>query len=144
MWSKLINCACGEKWADVAPLVLRVALGAVFASHGYTKVFERGHDAVTSMLTGLGFPAASLFAYILAYGELIAGILLIVGFIMHWAAKFAVVVAAVAFFTVHMPKGYGDSEFIILIFAAAVSVLITGPGKYSLDALRAKKEQPTM
>lgn len=126
-----------SRWSEYAPLVLRVALGVVFAWHGYDKIFSTGIPGVSGLLDGLGFPLPTLFAYVLAYGELIAGILLIVGFFTHWAAKFAVIVAIVAFSTVHVSKGFsiaqGGYEYIMLIFAAAVSVLITGAGKYSLD-----------
>jgi putative oxidoreductase len=138
-----MNCACGQKWADVAPLVLRAALGTVFLWHGYDKVFVKGVPAITGFLGSLGFPLPALFASILAYGELISGALLILGLLTHWSAKFATVVAVVAFFTVHIKNGFsigdGGYEFIMLIFAAAVSILLTGAGKYSLDAMWLKK-----
>lgn len=136
--NKWLNCKCAGSWGDYAPLVLRVALGAVFAMHGYQKVFSIGHEGVTGFLTSLNIPLPSLMAYILAYGELIGGLFLILGFLTHWAAKFATVVAVVAFFTVHVSKGFwisdGGYEFIILIGAVAISLMITGAGKYSLDA----------
>lgn len=141
---KLFNSNCAGKWGNFGTLVLRIALGLVFFMHGYQKVFQMGHEAVTGFLTSLGFPIASLFAYILAYGELAFGALLIVGLLTHWSAKFATIVAVVAFFTVHASNGFfvsgGGYEFIILIFAAAVSVCISGGGKYSLDAMLFKKD----
>lgn len=143
MFNKLLQCACGEKWADVAPLVLRVALGIVFAAHGYDKVFIKGISGVAGFLASLGFPASTVFAYILAYGELAAGALLVLGLFTHWAAKFAAIVGVVAFFTVHLKNGFsvgsGGYEYIMLIFAAAASVMISGAGKYSLDAMWWKK-----
>jgi putative oxidoreductase len=138
MLKSVLACSCGEKWCDVGALVLRVALGAIFVVHGYDKVFVRGIDAVTGMLTNLGFFAPTFFAYVLAYGELIAGALLIIGLFTHWAAKYAVIIGIVAFATVHADKGFsigqGGYEFIMLITAAALSVMITGAGRYSLDA----------
>lgn len=142
---KLFLCTCSEKLSDLAPLVLRVALGAVFAWHGYDKIFSTGLPGVTGFLGSLGLPFPSLMAYILSYGEFIGGLLLIAGLFTHWIAKFDVIVAAVAFFTVHMSKGFsiaaGGYEYIMLIFAASVSLLITGAGKYSLDALWLKKDK---
>lgn len=143
--NKWLNCRCADKWQDYAPLVLRLALGAVFAMHGYQKVFSIGHEGVAGFLGSLSIPLPSLMAYILAYGELVGGVFLILGFLTHWAAKFATVVAIVAFFTVHVSKGFfisdGGYEFIILIGAAAISLMITGAGKYSLDARRQANSQ---
>ncbi len=148
MMSKLMNCNCSEKWAEHAPLVLRVALGVIFVWHGFDKVFTRGIPWVADFLGVLGFPATTFFAYVLAYGELIAGLLLIVGLFTHWAAKFVGIVSVVALFAVHLRNGFsvaeGGYEFILLIFAAAVSLLITGAGKYSLDAKRMQKGEPTI
>lgn len=145
MWN-VLSCKCSEKWADVAPLVLRVALGAVFAWHGYDKVFNMGVANVAGFLGQTGFPAATFFAYVLSYGELIAGLLLIIGLLTHWAAKFAVVVGVVAWAMVHLANGFsaqnGGYEYIMLITAAAVSVLITGAGKYSIDARWMNREEP--
>jgi putative oxidoreductase len=107
--------------------------------HGYQKVFQMGIPGVTGFLGGLGFPMPTFFAYILAYGELIGGALLIVGLLTHWASKFGFIVALVAFFTVHASKGFfisgGGYEFIILIFAASLYIFAVGAGKYSLDAM---------
>ena len=142
---KLFWCTCSEKWSDVAPLILRVALGAVFVWHGYDKIFSIGLPGVTGFLGSLGLPFPSLMAYILAYGEFIGGLLLIAGLLTHWVAKFDILVAVVAFFTVHLSKGFsiagGGYEYIMLIFAAAVSLLITGAGRYSLDAMWLKKDK---
>lgn len=144
MLNKLLNCDCGERFADIGPLVLRVALGAIFVWHGYDKVFTAGIGNVSGFLGGLGIPLPGIMAYILAYGELIGGILLILGLFTHWAAKFALVVGLVALFTVHLKNGFsvgnGGYEYIMLITAAAISVLITGAGKYSLDAMWRKKQ----
>lgn len=136
--NKFLGCNCFGKCADWAPLVLRVALGTVFFMHGYQKVFQTGVENVAGFLGSLSIPLPEFMAYILSYGELVGGALLIVGFLTHWAAKFATIVAVVAFFTVHVKNGFfisdGGTEFIILIGAAAVSLMITGAGKYSLDA----------
>lgn len=145
MWSKISTCNCTGRCAQWAPLVLRLALGAIFTWHGYDKVVTNGVPAIGQFLASLGFPAPDVFAYILSYGELAAGILLILGLFTHWAAKFAVVVGVVAFFTVHWKNGFAVGgaaygyEYIMLITAAALSVMTTGAGKYSLDEMWMKK-----
>ena len=135
----MLCCKCSDAWGDIGTLVLRLALGLIFVMHGYQKVFEMGHEAVAGFMGSLGLPLASLMAYLVSYGELITGILLIVGLFTHWAAKIDIVIAIVAFLTVHMSKGFflsgGGYEYIMLIFASSVAVMISGAGKYSLDAV---------
>ena len=135
---------CSGNWADVGPLVLRVALGLIFAWHGYDKVFVKGLPAITGFMGSLGLPFPTLMAYLLSYGELIGGALLILGLLTYWVTVVDIIIAAVAFVTVHMTKGFavstGGYEYIMLIFAASVSLLLSGAGKYSLDASLEKKE----
>lgn len=139
---KLLNCNCFSKFGAVSPLVLRVVVGLIFFMHGWQKLSVMGVGGVEGMLNALGFPAAGLFAPLLIAAELLGGALLILGAFTHWAAKVLTVVAAVAFLAVHLKNGFfattGGYEFILLILAATVSILITGPGKYSVDAKRHK------
>jgi len=138
MMKKLLNCNCLGKWGAVAPLVLRVVVGIVFAMHGWQKLTVMGVGGVEGMLAALGFPMAGVLAVVLIAAELVGGILLILGLFTHWSAKALIVVAAVALFGVHLQNGFflgtGGYEYILLILAAVISVAITGPGKYSLDA----------
>ena len=134
--NKLLNCTCAKNMHDIAPLVLRLALGAVFAYHGYDK-YLKGVDGVGGFLSTLGFPMATTFAFALIVVELIGGIFIILGLFTHWVAKSFVIVSVVAFLTVHADKGFsiqnGGYEFIITLLAVSVSLMITGAGKYSLD-----------
>jgi putative oxidoreductase len=135
-------------WSDLGPLVLRVVLGLIFAWHGYDKVFVKGTPAIAGFLGSLGIPLPDVMVYFLAYGELIGGILLILGLLTFWVSLVDIVIATVAFLTVHMTKGFvvsdGGYEFIILIFAASVSLLVSGAGRYSIDALISKKSVPSV
>ncbi len=132
----IFNCVCGDKMRDVAPLVLRVATGIIFAMHGWDKL-QKGVPALADYLSGLGFLSPDLFAVLLIAAELGGGIMLILGLYTHWVAKVLVFVSVVAFVSVHMKNGFflaaGGYEYIVLLFAASFSIMITGPGKWSLD-----------
>ena len=136
MW-KWLDCRCSDKWHDVAPLVLRVATGLVFFVHGYMKLTTQGVPGVSGFLGTLGFPIPDVFAVILIATELVGGAALIAGLFTHWAAKLTAVVAILALVLVHMNNGFlvqgNGYEFILLLFAATISLMVTGAGRYSLD-----------
>lgn len=137
MLNQLIEGVRTNKWSNYSPVFLRVALGVIFLWHGYDKVSKIGIDGVSGFLGGLGFPMSTFFAYVLSYGEIIAGIMLILGLYTYIAAKYAAIVAFVALFAVHAAKGFdvreGGYEYIMLILVVSVSVFLTGPGQCSLD-----------
>lgn len=139
----LMNCKCSDKFSSFAPFVLRLATGLVFFMHGWQKLNEFGIPGVTQMLAGLGFPAPGVFAILLIAAEVIGGAFLILGLYTHWVAKILAIVAFVAFLTVHASRGFfisdGGYEFILLLFAASVSLMITGPGRWSLERAVMKK-----
>jgi putative oxidoreductase len=133
----ILSCNCAGKWGAYAPLILRVVTGAIFLLHGWQKL-EMGVPGVTGFLGSLGFPIPGFFAIVLIAAEILGGLFLILGLFTHWAAKITAFVALVALLTVHIGNGFyaseGGYEFILLILAAAVSVMITGPGKWALDS----------
>ena len=137
---KKYSGSCGA----IAPLVLRVVLGIIFAYHGYDKIFIKGMPAITSMMGSLGLPLPSLMAFLVSYGEFFGGVLLIIGLCTYWVSLIDIVIALVALFTVHISNGFsmanGGYEYILLILAGSISMFITGPGKYSVDAKMSQGE----
>lgn len=131
----LLQCTCASKWGEAAPLILRVVTGVIFFMHGYQKLMVMGIPGVTGFLTMLGMPFPGVLAVLLIAGELLGGLFLILGLWTHWSAKVLAFISLVALFTVHLSKGFflPGYEFILLLLAASVSVMITGPGKWSLD-----------
>lgn len=130
-----------DSWRGYAPTVLRVVTGIIFALHGYQKL-EGGLPMVAGMLEGMGFPAPMLFAVLLIAAELGGGILLILGLFTRASAKVLAIVSVVALFVVHLPNGFfmatGGYEYILLLLAASVSLMLSGGGKWSLDGKLSK------
>lgn len=116
--------------------MLRLAAGVVFLAHGWQK-YQMGVAGVSGFLASLGFPAPDIMAVLLIGGEIVGGALLILGLYARTAAMVTTIIAVVALLTVHVSKGFfisnGGYEFILLLLATSVSVLITGAGRYSLD-----------
>lgn len=132
-----INCTCGAGWREWGHLFLRVVTGAVFAYHGYDKVFNMGIEKVSGFFAQAGIPLANIAAPLVAYGELIGGILLILGLLTHWVAKMDIIIILGAIGFVHWANGFslanGGYEYALLLLAASVYFLMDGGGKYSLD-----------
>ncbi|OGG71238.1 hypothetical protein A3F27_00025 [Candidatus Kaiserbacteria bacterium RIFCSPHIGHO2_12_FULL_53_13] len=132
----LLKLSWASQCPDSAPLLLRLAAGAIFLVHGWQKL-TMGVAGVAGFLGQLGFPAPEFFAVILIAVEVAGGAALILGVLTRFAAALSSIVALVALLTVHLSKGFfvneGGYEFIALILAASLALLITGAGKYSLD-----------
>jgi putative oxidoreductase len=120
-----------------APLVLRIVVGLVFALHGLQKLQVMGVSGTAGFLGGLGFPMPEVWAVLLIAAELVGGIFLILGLFNYWNSRILGIVSILALLTVHVSKGFflanGGYEYILLILAVTVSLMITGPGKWALD-----------
>ncbi len=117
-------------------MVLRVALGAVFIVHGWDKFGDV--SSVAGFLGSLSVPAAGVLAWVVTLVELLGGVALVLGVFTHWAAKLLAINMIFALALVHFKNGFlvsaGGYEFVLVLFAAALSLSITGAGKHSLDA----------
>jgi putative oxidoreductase len=120
-------------------LVLRLALGAVFFAHGGQKVFGWfggfGLEGTIGFMTGMGIPA--VLAYIAIFTEFFGGLAILAGLLTRPAALGLAITMLVAIFKVHIGAGFfapNGYEFPLALAAIAISLLISGPGKYSLDA----------
>lgn len=131
--------------APIAPFILRVATGLIFAAHGWQKL-ANGLTGTSGFLESLGFPLPMLMAVLLVAAELGGGILLILGVCTGLVARILAFVAIIAWLTVHTGKGFfmasGGYEFIMLLFAACISLAITGPGRWSLGAFLRRHQAP--
>jgi len=146
---KLLSCKCGSAWQDSAYSALRVTIGLAFFYHGYVKVFVMGMDAVTNFFASVGIPAASVAAPLVAYGELLGGLAVMLGFMTHWVAKVFVLIIVGAIGFVHWGAtggwfyGYGADggyEYQLLLLVGSFYLMTMGSGKYALDSYWHNKE----
>lgn len=119
---------------DFGLLVIRVIIGAIFVVHGYQKL--QGMEGVVGFFGSLGF--APFLAYVVALVEFLGGISLIIGYGSKIASALLAATMLVAIVKVHGSNGFsagkGGYEFVLALFAVAVGLLYTGPGRYSLGA----------
>lgn len=123
--------------ASLGLLVLRVVVGAVFAAHGAQKIFEFTLPGTIGSFAGMGIPLPEIAAPVVAFVELIGGIMLILGFFTRPAGILLAIDMAVALVAVHLPAGLwvgdGGYEFVAVLGVAALALAFTGAGRFSLD-----------
>lgn len=124
--------------ASLGLLVLRVVVGAVFAAHGAQKIFEYTLPGTIGSFAGMGIPLPEIAAPVVAFVELVGGILLIAGFFTRPVGILLAIDMAVALVAVHLPAGLwvgeGGYEFVAVLGVAALALAFTGAGRFSLDA----------
>ncbi len=117
-------------------LVLRLTVGTVFVMHGGRKLLVVGLPGVAGLLESIGFRPGDFWAAVLTLLELAGGIALIIGVWTRLVALVLAVIMAIAISTVLVPRGFflPGYEFELTLLAVCVALLMTGPGRYALDA----------
>lgn len=133
---RTLNLGSNSTMVAFAPFALRIAVGLVFVMHGWMKL-QGGVAGTAGFLGQIGFPMPEVFAVLLIAAELGGGILLILGALTTWTALVLTIVSFVALTMVHITKGFfvneGGYEFILLILAVCISLMVTGAGRWSVD-----------
>lgn len=134
----------GIRAVDVGLLIVRLALGAVFFAHGSQKLLGwfggPGPAGFVGGMSQMGIPA--VLAWLAIIAEFFGALGLIFGVLPRLSALGISIVMAVAIFMVHLPNGFfmnwsgqaaGEGyEFHIVVIAAALLILLAGPGRLSV------------
>lgn len=123
-------------WADVSLLVLRLAMGSIFAAHGAQKLMK-GVAATADGFEGLGIPLPMVAAVVVIAVELGGGIALALGLLTRIAGALLAINMLVAMLLVHLPNGFflpSGVEFVLALFGGSVALAGLGAGAFSVDA----------
>lgn len=129
-----------DKYADIAPLLLRIGVGLIFIYAGWGKL--TGIEGTIGFFGNIGIPMAAFMAWFVAIVEFVGGIMILAGFRIQIPALLMAIIMVVAIATTKLG---GDDVFramrldLILLFAS-LSLMITGSGKISVDGMTAKKD----
>ncbi|TLZ85059.1 MAG: DoxX family protein [Methanobacteriota archaeon] len=121
---------------DVAALVGRVALGALFLAHGWPKI--KDVKKPIGFVKGTGWPGGAAFALLFTLLEFFGGIALIIGFLAQIVAVLFVLemTATTIFSKTKLKKKFILGYELDVAYAAFALVLaFLGPGAWSLDHL---------
>jgi len=122
--------------ADVGKLILRLALGVMILLHGIFKL-QHGVGGIAGMLQGAGLPG--FLAYGVFIGEVVAPIMIIIGYHTRVGAALIVGNMLVALFLAHMGQLFSltsqggwalELQGFYLFTAAALFFL--GAGRYAM------------
>jgi putative oxidoreductase len=131
-----------EALAPFGEPLARLAAGLILMPHGAQKLFGLfggyGVEATGQFFaTKLGLPAS--LALVAGLIEFFGGLLLAVGLFTRPAAALVAGMMAIAVVTVHLPAGFfwtnGGFEYPLMWGLVALSFVLRGGGRYSLDAV---------
>src|SRR5437879_6158634 len=117
----------------VGLLVLRLALGLIFFTHGYPKLAHSG-AGMQGFFVQHGLPG--YFVYISGVLEVFGAVLLVLGVFTRGAALLLAIEMGVAIWKVHSTGGYlavHNYEFPLAMLAGSFALATVGAGLLSLD-----------
>jgi putative oxidoreductase len=127
---------------EIGKLMLRLSVGGLMLPHGIAKIF-RGVEGIATRFADAGLPGQ--LAYLVYLGEVVAPVLMIVGFWSRVGAALVAGTMVVAVWLAHMDDvfaltrggGWGV-ELQALFFFGAVASALLGPGRYGLSRGRGR------
>jgi putative oxidoreductase len=128
---------------DVALLVVRAVVGLLMTAHGAQKLFGwfggYGLTGTGQFFDGLGFRPGRFFAALASGAEVLGGLLIALGFFGPVGPALVLSVMIVGAITVHWAHGLFSQnngiELPLLYATIAIALALSGPGRYSADAL---------
>lgn len=124
-----------------AALALRIPVGIIFVAHGAQKLFGwfggHGLDGTGQFFGSVGLNPGYLMALLAGLAEFVGGLALVAGLLVRPAAAALAFAMLIAIFAVHWSKGFfaasGGYEYALALFAASLSLLFSGAGRFSVD-----------
>jgi putative oxidoreductase len=114
-------------------LVLRLAIGLIFFTHGYPKLAHSGPE-MQNFFVQHGLPG--YFVYISGVLEVFGALLLVLGLFTRGAALLLAIEMGVAIWKVHSTGSYlavHNYEFPLAVLAGSFALATVGAGALSLD-----------
>lgn len=128
-----------SKYFDLGMLLLRITFGGLMLwNHGWGKMAKLfGDDPIRfADVFGIGMGPSLTLA---VFSEVLCALLIVIGLGTRLASIPLIITMLVAIFVIHWADPFGDKEMAILYLIPYVTILLMGPGKYSIDSMINKK-----
>lgn len=128
-----------ESLKDWGILLIRLMLGSVMFAHGASKVFGIwGGSGLTETVDMMSKNFGPFLAYLSIFTEFLGGAAMILGIVTRFWGIGIFINMMVAVLDVHLSNGFigkGGFEFPLTLAIMALAMVVSGPGRYSLDAM---------
>ncbi len=131
-------------------LLIRLAVGLIFFSQGILKYTDPNMGV--NRFTRIGFPHPGFMAHFVGVFEVICGTLVLLGLVTRLAAVPLLIVISTAIATTKIPelfrRGQGfwfmvsDARADFAMLCGLLFLLVSGPGRLSLDFRRVRRGKP--
>lgn len=131
---------------DIAIAALRATTGTIFLVHGAQKLFVFGFAGVTGAFGQMGAPLPGITGPATALVEFFGGLALISGLLTRLSALGLAITMIGAISLVHIHNGFLNPtgvEFPLSLLGATIALAINGGGRFSIDALIARRNDAT-
>jgi putative oxidoreductase len=134
--------------ASLVPLVLRLGLAVVFIYHGLEKVTGPETRLGLAWASKMKDPPAAPVQAAVAWGELLGGVAVAVGFLTRLAAAGLAAIMVGAIVTVHGPHGFslaaGGFEYNFVLLVVCAALILAGPGTFAVDRFVRLRRKPVL
>lgn len=124
------------RWSDSLMhfwlLIYRILISVFMLTHAWPKALRLFSGAEISFADPIGIGAVPSLV-LAVFSELICSVLIIFGLGTRLATIPLIVTMAVAAFVVHGADPFAKKEMALLYLVAYIGLLISGPGKFSVD-----------
>jgi putative oxidoreductase len=135
-----------DKARQIALLIARVALGAIFIAHGWQKFTQMGIGGTAGFFESVGVPAAGIAAPVVATLELVGGAALVLGAALPVVGTLLALNMVGAIVFVHGANGLfadkGGYELVLALAAASLAIGFTGGGVLAVDSIWQRRREP--
>ena len=121
---------------DFSKFILRVSFSALMMTHGYPKLMKI-LDGNTKFANPIGL-GSEISLYLTVFAEFFAPLLLIVGYKTRFFFFFPAFTMIIAAFVIHGDDPFKKMEMALLFLIAYVVIMISGPGKISVDHFKSR------